>query len=144
MTGFRSFDRIDASNLGRVNVLVGENGAGKTSFLEAVRLLGAGGHPAALLASAIERGEYDVDEGDDGASERVAGLRFSFFGRLAGKKARFIVEGRDEANQRHRVLAEVFDAGTRNPGAPVLINPSVPDSESPTGHETQSMRNSGC
>jgi AAA domain, putative AbiEii toxin, Type IV TA system len=124
LTGFRTFNHVAVSNLGRVNVLVGENGAGKTSFLEAVRLLGAGGHPAALLASAIERGEYDMNEDDNGATERVAVLRFAFLGRLVGSKARFIVDAHDEAGKRRRILAEVFDAATRDPDAPVFVDPT--------------------
>lgn len=138
LSGFRSFEEVRVSNLGRINVLVGENGAGKTSFLEAVRLLGAGGHPAALLASAIERGEYDVHEEDDDTTERVAVLRFAFFGRLTEKNTRFVVAGQDEARQDRRVSAEVFDAATRDPDAPRFITGS-PDPESPSGLEERSM-----
>src|SRR4051812_5683801 len=102
ITGFRTFERVTVSNLGRINVLVGENGAGKTSFLEAVRLLGAHGHPIALLASAIERGEYDVDEDDDGSKERVAALWFSFRGRTADKAASFAIDAEDTASHHHQ------------------------------------------
>lgn len=139
VTGFRTFDHLAVSNLGRVNVLVGENGAGKTSLLEAVRLIGARGNPAALFAAALERGEYDVDEAEDGGTERVAVLRFAFFGRQAHPRARFELEGREGNGQHRRVSAEVFDAATRDPEAPLLIDPSRPDPESPAGFETRGM-----
>jgi len=44
---FRCFKEIEANGLRRVNVIVGRNGAGKTAFLEAMRL-GLSGTPQAL------------------------------------------------------------------------------------------------
>lgn len=41
---FRGFERLQLKNFKRVNILVGDNGSGKTSFLEAV-FLGAGRGP---------------------------------------------------------------------------------------------------
>ncbi len=120
--GFRSFEHVAVSNLGRINLLVGENCAGKTSFLEAIRLFGAGGHPSALLASAIDRGEYDLEGGDDGPAERMIALRFAFFGRMVHEQGRFVIEGRDEAGQRHTIAAEIFDAGARDPEAPTFAD----------------------
>jgi hypothetical protein len=123
--GFRSFEHVAVSNLGRVNLLVGENCAGKTSFLEAIRLFDAGGHPAALLTSAIDRGEYDLEELDDGPAERMVALRFAFYGRTVQEQQRFVIEGLDEAGQRRTISAEVFDAGARDPEAPTLFDPDV-------------------
>lgn len=45
------------SNLGRINLLVGKNGIGKTSVLEALHLLATSGHPSALWAILGHRGE---------------------------------------------------------------------------------------
>ncbi|WP_437672568.1 AAA family ATPase [Sorangium sp. So ce131] len=139
MTGFRTFEHVEFSNLGRINLLVGENGAGKTSFLEAVRLLGTRGHPAALLASAIERGEYDVYEDDAGSKERVALLHFAFLGRKVDQMATFAIDAEDTSGHRQRVSTQVFDAAPRDPEAPVFFDPSVPDPESPAGFETRGM-----
>lgn len=40
--GVRNLDRISLRDLGRVNLIQGSNGSGKTSFLEAIYLLGVG------------------------------------------------------------------------------------------------------
>lgn len=138
--GFRTFERIKLEGLGRVNVVVGENGAGKTSFLEAVRLLGARGNPAALYASAMERGEYDVEDDDDnGSSDRVAVLRFAFHGREVGAGAAFEIEAVDPAMQAFRIRAEVFDASPLDPEAPVFIDPKIEDPASSSGYEERGM-----
>jgi predicted ATP-dependent endonuclease of OLD family len=55
-TGFRCFREIRVEPLTRVNLFVGENNAGKTSLLEAVELLAAGGVQG-LARSAVRRGE---------------------------------------------------------------------------------------
>lgn len=55
--GYRGFSRYEMGDLARVNLLVGKNNSGKTSVLEALYLLGAGGDPAALWRIANRRGE---------------------------------------------------------------------------------------
>jgi len=45
---FRCFKQLELDNLGRVNVVVGRNGSGKTSLLEAVYLAAGGGPQVAL------------------------------------------------------------------------------------------------
>lgn len=120
LSGFRCFDQFSVDDLGRVNLLVGENGAGKTSLLEGIRLLGARGNPLALLASAMERGEYERDESEDGSDERTAALHFAFHGRQAEAQVRFQIDGWDEDATQSSVSAEVFDASHYDPEAPML------------------------
>lgn len=49
--GYRGFERFEMAGLGRINLLVGRNNAGKTSVLEAIRLLATvTGAPAELPA----------------------------------------------------------------------------------------------
>src|ERR1700744_2631420 len=47
VSNFRAFQNLTLSELGQVNVVVGDNAAGKTALLEAVRL-GLAGTPQAL------------------------------------------------------------------------------------------------
>lgn len=46
--GFRGIKELQLSDLGRVTLLVGANGAGKSSILEAVRIYASGGAPHVL------------------------------------------------------------------------------------------------
>ena len=57
LRGYRAFDDFRISDLGRVNLIVGKNNAGKTSILEAIRLLASGGDPEMLARVAVERSD---------------------------------------------------------------------------------------
>ena len=50
--GFRGIKDLHISRLGRVTLLAGKNGAGKTTVLEAVRVYAARGRQAALRDAA--------------------------------------------------------------------------------------------
>jgi hypothetical protein len=54
---YRSFEKYRLDNLARVNLLVGDNNCGKTSVLDAVNLLLAGGDVGVLYAYLESRGE---------------------------------------------------------------------------------------
>lgn len=55
---YRAFKEFSIDGLARVNLIVGQNNAGKTSFLEAVYLLANQYSPAVLLELLDRRGEY--------------------------------------------------------------------------------------
>lgn len=57
ITNFRCFERFEAQNLARVNLLVGMNNSGKTSLLEAIELWAARGGPPVLERGLSRRGE---------------------------------------------------------------------------------------
>jgi energy-coupling factor transporter ATP-binding protein EcfA2 len=57
LKGYRAFSDFRVTDLGRVNLIVGKNNAGKTSILEAIRLLASGGDPSTLSQIATDRGE---------------------------------------------------------------------------------------
>ncbi|MEO5374450.1 MAG: ATP-binding protein, partial [Alphaproteobacteria bacterium] len=62
--GFRAFEHLTMTGLGRINLLVGSNNSGKTSVLEAIYLLASGGDPLSirrLLASRAE--QFNDDNG---------------------------------------------------------------------------------
>jgi len=58
---YRCFKDFSIDGLARVNLIVGQNNSGKTSFLEAVYLLVNQGNPDALIELLDIRGEYTVD-----------------------------------------------------------------------------------
>jgi len=57
ITGFRGFDSLTIPRLGRVTLLAGRNGTGKTTVLDAVRLFAARGRPSVLSDLLQEREE---------------------------------------------------------------------------------------
>ena len=64
--GFRGIKELTIKRLGRVTLLAGKNGAGKTSVLDAVRVYAARGHYSALADTLYEREEIiNVLEGGE-------------------------------------------------------------------------------
>lgn len=78
--GYRGFERFEMEGLGRINLLVGRNNAGKTSVLEAIRLLatavGASGELPAVMWSLARRRDEVV--------AHHARLRFMFHRGMTG------------------------------------------------------------
>ena len=46
---FRLFQHLEVKQLSRVNLIVGKNNSGKSSFLEALRIYASNADPAVLL-----------------------------------------------------------------------------------------------
>ena len=67
ITNFRGIDRLSIRRLGRVTLLGGRNGVGKTTVLEAVRVHAARGHPRVLNDLLQTREEFAkaLDEDQD-------------------------------------------------------------------------------
>lgn len=77
---YRAFKDFSIDGLARVNLIVGDNNAGKTSFLEAVYLLKAQNDSTALLALLNTRGEYSEHTGSNGLSEYDFPIAHIFYG----------------------------------------------------------------
>jgi hypothetical protein len=81
--GFRSIRTISLSQLGRVNLITGRNNSGKSSLLEALRILATDGSPA-TLATILHYREEDLGEGEEGGrawdSEGLAQVSSLFSG----------------------------------------------------------------
>ena len=83
--GFRGIDQLTIPRLGRVTLLAGQNGVGKTTVLEAVRVFAARGRFSALFSLLRDRQEIDSDADED--SRRVTEIDTTslFFGRNSSK-----------------------------------------------------------
>lgn len=74
---FRCFKSFELQQLGRVNLLVGENNSGKTSILEAIQLLCSRTNFEPLSEMMIHRGEYFFD--DNGKGYRELDIKHLFY-----------------------------------------------------------------
>ena len=77
---FRALQRLTVSGLGRVNLITGRNNTGKSSLLEALRILASNGSPF-VVSDILQYREEDLREADD--SGRPLDLEGAFpFGTL--------------------------------------------------------------
>lgn len=60
--GFRTFRDLNIGELGRVNLFVGRNNAGKTSLLEAIHLYAGGGIPSRFRSLLVTREEINDEQ----------------------------------------------------------------------------------
>ena len=85
VTGFRGIGNLEIPRLGRVTLISGRNGVGKTTVLEAVRVYAARGRPGVLNALLEQREElspYRDEDNDPVVAPDYAAL---FHGRLASR-----------------------------------------------------------
>jgi len=76
---FRCFRDLKIDRLGRVNLIVGKNGVGKTSLLEAIWLYASGGQLSVMREILGERDEFFQSEDDK--PDFFAQIRSLFYGR---------------------------------------------------------------
>lgn len=81
ITGLRGFDRLTIPRLGRVTLLAGRNGVGKTTVLDAVRVLAARGRPSVLADLLEEREEFATDLNKSGEPLTIMDVAALFHGR---------------------------------------------------------------
>jgi len=72
--GFRAIRRVEIDSLGRVNLITGRNNTGKSSVLEALRLLASGASPGVLYSILRFREEDDGDMETSARPLREEGL----------------------------------------------------------------------
>ncbi len=66
ITGFRGIDELHIPRLGRVTLIVGDNGVGKSTVLEAVRLYASRGDSLAITDILADREEFSAFYNADG------------------------------------------------------------------------------
>lgn len=94
LQNFRGFPSFKLENLGRINLLVGENNSGKTSILEAVELLCSRRTVEAFGKVMNRRGEYlEWEENDLNQRERFFDIRHLFYGHEIEPNRSFSISG---------------------------------------------------
>ncbi|HYG35598.1 MAG TPA: AAA family ATPase [Clostridia bacterium] len=93
---FRSLRQLKLEGLGRVNLITGRNNTGKSSVLEALRILAADASPT-VLASILHYREEDIGEGEEvgrplDESLSQLGNLFTGFPRLSEIKEPIVLE----------------------------------------------------
>ena len=78
--GFRGIDQLTIPRLGRVTLLAGKNGVGKTTVLDAVRVFAFRGRYSVLEEVLRSRQEVSIGTYEDGETETNIRLEAIFFG----------------------------------------------------------------
>jgi hypothetical protein len=107
LRNFRGFQRLQLSQLGRVNLLVGRNNSGKTSVLEAIELLGLRGDLAGLVSPMLRRGEQVLAESDR-RIRREAAIAHLFHGHRLDPGVSFEITGTNDGDP-ERLSAAVVE-----------------------------------
>jgi AAA15 family ATPase/GTPase len=100
---FRCFPHFELSNLGRVNLLVGKNNSGKTSILEAIKLLYSQPSLSDFLELSLARNEYDFHIKEFNSAD-FNGL---FFGRDPEDGSFFSLIGSEDSTQALKLTVTV-------------------------------------
>lgn len=107
--GFRAFEDFSLTELGRVNLLVGNNNSGKTSILEAIQLYASDGSPLPVRSIAGRRGEMHMDTSDgNGRSPRKYDVAHLFHGHQVDMGDEFSITAETETGTVH-FRAEVVE-----------------------------------
>lgn len=95
--GFRGIDSLTINRLGRVTLLAGRNGTGKTTVLDAVRIFADRGYSASLAEVLRQNEEFDISSHGDDGSQALLDFSALFHGRASAEGAMFRV-GAVDAN----------------------------------------------
>ena len=96
--GFRGIDELTIPRLGRVTLLAGENGIGKTSVLDAIRLYAARGRRSELVNLLSGRDEEVIIDDEEGESVPSLDWTALFHGRNPLSKELTLLIGSSEAS----------------------------------------------
>lgn len=106
--GFRGIDHLRINRLGRVTLLAGRNGVGKTSVLDAIRLFADRGHWLSLVAT-LERNEEIAPSREDSSVEESPDFEALFFSRTPVLGSTFVVGMNGEDSPQLRVEVSSVD-----------------------------------
>lgn len=107
ISNFRGFKKYTIDDIGQINLLVGTNNCGKTSILEAIRLLKSKGNPRVLFFVLARRGEQIPFESEKAPMAEADLCRFFYSYKLVPGTS-FSVTGY-EMNQNEQLSVSIHD-----------------------------------
>lgn len=132
--GFRGIKELTIPKLGRVNLIVGKNGCGKSSLLEALQLYAGRGNFLSIANVIASRGEAlrpRIRDAED-LEEVYSTLQNLFYGRsvFVGDEQRILIGTRDNFHQFLHIRPSRFRAERSEDGRQLKLIES-PNDESP-------------
>lgn len=124
--GFRGIEDLEVSRLGRVNLISGRNGVGKTSLLDAVRVYAARGDYY-VLSDILRTHEELVRKPDDEDAFFDYDLESIFYGRGVLSDSYISIGPKDETLQLGMKIARLSDEYLRRTGPHTRRRLSVKD-----------------
>ena len=109
IVGFRGIERLSIPRLGRVTLLAGLNGVGKSTVLDAVRVFALRGDGDALDSLLESRQEVVATVDEDGDDVVVPDFSALFYGREDGVSSAIEIGSGDSSNTLRLEQTSVFD-----------------------------------
>lgn len=119
--GFRGFRKMQLPEFGQVTLLAGKNSAGKTTILEAARLLASAGDPGVMVDILDDREDILVREGEDGESVDIPDHGSLFFGYDEPEAGDVIEIGFPESKSALRIELSNFEPEDLKEAHPSLL-----------------------
>ncbi|AFZ14157.1 hypothetical protein Cri9333_3326 [Crinalium epipsammum PCC 9333] len=118
INNFRLFQHLEIGRLGRVNLVVGKNNAGKSTFLEAVQLYASNASPTVLLDLLESRQENWFSEAQPQSQNSLGNsVRHLFFGhRLPKIEEDGISIGEISSNMKFHISAAAYQRNNNDEG----------------------------
>lgn len=137
LENYRGFKRYRLGELAQVNLLVGKNNCGKTSVLEAARLIASGGDLGVFTGTARQRGEVVVAVGDRERyrEEAYPVLSHFFHGHELHSGSFFSVGGREALGKITVRVTDLQDLYEQGQGDSLLVDDPdlLPEGDAGTG-----------
>lgn len=89
--GFRGINRLDIERLGRVTLLAGRNGVGKTTVLDAIQLFARHGDDVSFRDVLASHDEIETSHDDENERTERPAFEALFYGRKPGPHDRFSI-----------------------------------------------------
>ena len=124
--GFRGIDHLKINRLGRVTLLAGRNGVGKTTVLDAIRVFSDRGHFLSLRGM-LARSEEVAQSNDDSNVEEGLDFEALFYGREAVLGSKFLIGSNGENDLRLCVEISNVDDQTQRQLPGLRRTVSMPD-----------------